>query len=172
MPGARGKGTGSPASRFFIVEMEGGGGSVGKRRDWDWVDVRKPRHDKQGSPNDKQGVGDCPKNHWLLLLRLREWSADVWSDLESKPKPKKPRKSRKSTDGGKYIPPKDEEESTDDEEEDRPKRKKRKSTWALTLHHAYFHSFSYFFPVLHISSSQSSANYLQIVSLGQIGYTS
>ena len=49
-------------------------------------------------------------------------------DVESKPKPKKPRKSRKSTDGGKYIPPKDEEESTDDEEEDRPKRKKRKST--------------------------------------------
>ncbi|KAL5529935.1 hypothetical protein ACEPAF_6192 [Sanghuangporus sanghuang] len=49
-------------------------------------------------------------------------------EIESKPKPKKPRKPRKSAaDGGKYVPPRDGEEPTDfDEEEDKPKRKKAK----------------------------------------------
>lgn len=56
---------------------------------------------------------------------------------ESKPKSKKPRKPRKSTnaDGGKYVPPKAKEDSSDfDEEEEKPKRKrpKRKSNAPVT----------------------------------------
>ncbi|KAI5117561.1 hypothetical protein M0805_004474 [Coniferiporia weirii] len=90
----------------------------------------------------KSTILDIPEPPPSLRLEASA-GGDVDMDASSpelekdiKPKPKKPRKPRKSagTDGGKYLPPKDGGDSSGSEESEKPKRKKakRKSTTLST----------------------------------------